>query len=70
MILNTISMPYKARPTTKVGNGIEDKKWKLWTHQNKEINYFQKMHIILQGKENNIKFGKNYALSLESRYVI
>jgi hypothetical protein len=29
MILNTISMPYKARPTTKVGNGIEDKKGKL-----------------------------------------
>jgi len=26
MILNTISMPYKPRPTTKVGNGIEDKK--------------------------------------------
>jgi hypothetical protein len=37
MIINTISMPYKARPTTKVGNGIEDKKWKLWTCQNKEL---------------------------------
>ncbi len=73
MILNTISMPYKARPTTKVGNGIEDKKGKLWTHPNKEFkknNYLKKYTSFYKERKIIQIFVKNMQLGWKVRMLL
>jgi len=49
---------------------IRNENFELAKTKNLKKKLLKKMHIILQGKENNTKFGQKYASRLESTYVI